>query len=115
MRWFIRSNRRCAAERQRLRQRRPPGAAADDTDRTNLQGPLPVPRFRSLARQFDAFAGPKFPFEASSGLDPGARPRRGGRNASVDFKGEKRSNETHASTTNPEARLYRLTRKTLSC
>jgi transposase len=34
-------------------------------------------------------------------------PSAGGRNASVDFKGEKRSNETHASTTDPEARLYR--------
>ena len=31
----------------------------------------------------------------------------GGRNASVDFKGEKRSNETHRSTTDPDARLYR--------
>ena len=30
-----------------------------------------------------------------------------GRNAEVDFKGEKRSNETHASTTDPEANLYR--------
>jgi hypothetical protein len=31
----------------------------------------------------------------------------GGRNVEVDFKGEKRSNETHASTTDPDARLYR--------
>lgn len=31
----------------------------------------------------------------------------GGRNAEVDFHGQKRSNETHALTTNPEARLYR--------
>jgi transposase len=31
----------------------------------------------------------------------------GGRNAPVDFKGEKRSNETHRSTTDPDARLYR--------
>src|SRR3954465_9550253 len=31
----------------------------------------------------------------------------GGRNLEVDFKGEKRSNETHESTTDPEARLYR--------
>ncbi len=31
----------------------------------------------------------------------------GGRNAEVDFKGQKRSNETHRSTTDPEARLYR--------
>lgn len=31
----------------------------------------------------------------------------GGRNPEADFKGEKRSNETHASTTDPDARLYR--------
>lgn len=31
----------------------------------------------------------------------------GGRNKEVNFHGEKRSNETHASTTDPEARLYR--------
>lgn len=30
-----------------------------------------------------------------------------GRNREVDFHGEKRSNETHASTTDPDARLYR--------
>jgi transposase len=31
----------------------------------------------------------------------------GGRNREVDFKGDKRTNETHASTTDPEARLFR--------
>jgi transposase len=31
----------------------------------------------------------------------------GGRNADRDFRGERRRNETHASTTDPEARLYR--------
>src|ERR1700716_3376400 len=31
----------------------------------------------------------------------------GGRNASVDFKGQKRSNQTHRSTTDPDAMLYR--------
>ena len=31
----------------------------------------------------------------------------GGRNAMVDFKGEKRTNETHRSTTDPQAMLYR--------
>jgi transposase len=36
-----------------------------------------------------------------------APPPTGGRNAEVDFKGQTRSNETHASTTDPEARLYR--------
>lgn len=31
----------------------------------------------------------------------------GGRNSGVDFRGTKRSNDTHASTTDPDARLYR--------
>jgi IS5 family transposase len=31
----------------------------------------------------------------------------GGRNALTDFRGEKRSNQTHRSTTDPDARLYR--------
>ena len=31
----------------------------------------------------------------------------GGRNADADFHGERRTNETHASTTDPDARLYR--------
>ncbi|MBX3378426.1 MAG: IS5 family transposase, partial [Phycisphaeraceae bacterium] len=34
-------------------------------------------------------------------------PPSGGRNASVDFKGEKRANATHRSTTDPEAKLYK--------
>jgi len=36
-----------------------------------------------------------------------AEPQAAGRNAEVDFHGEKRSNDTHASRTDPEARLYR--------
>ncbi len=47
---------------------------------------------------------PKMP-PAGGGQPPAPSP--GGRNAEVDFKGEKRSNETHRSTTDPEARLYR--------
>ena len=40
--------------------------------------------------------------------DPGAEPPAGGgRNAERDFHGERRSNATHASTTDPEARLLR--------
>ena len=35
------------------------------------------------------------------------RPAPRSRNAEVDFRGEKRSNATHASTTDPEARLYK--------
>ena len=34
-------------------------------------------------------------------------PAGGGRNAEADFHGKKRSNETHVSTTDPDARLYR--------
>jgi transposase len=33
--------------------------------------------------------------------------RGGGRNASADFRGQKRANDTHQSTTDPDARLYR--------
>tara|TARA_B100001105_G_scaffold188498_1_gene152896 strand:+ start:123 stop:1214 length:1092 start_codon:yes stop_codon:yes gene_type:complete len=33
--------------------------------------------------------------------------RAGGRNAEADFHGQKRSNDTHASTTDPDARLYK--------
>jgi transposase len=36
-----------------------------------------------------------------------AGPGGGGRNAAVDFRGQKRSNDTHQSTTDPDARLYR--------
>jgi len=39
--------------------------------------------------------------------DDDDRPSTGGRNAEVDFHGEKRSNATHRSTTDPEARLAR--------
>src|SRR4030081_1215908 len=43
--------------------------------------------------------------KATDGGDP--PPSSGGRNAEVDFKGQRRSNETHRSTTHPEPRLYR--------
>lgn len=39
--------------------------------------------------------------------DGGGRPPEDGRNGERDFRGERRSNETHESTTDPEARLYR--------
>jgi transposase len=38
---------------------------------------------------------------------PMTRPARHNRNAEVDFRGEKRSNATHASTTDPDARLFK--------
>ena len=44
------------------------------------------------------------PRDRDGGDEP---PAGGGRNAEVDFRGEKRSNQTHASTTDPDAMLYR--------
>lgn len=41
------------------------------------------------------------------GPPAGSPPSPGGRNGTVDFRGEKRSNETHRSTTDPDALLYR--------
>jgi transposase len=52
----------------------------------------------------DAWASMKS-FRRKDGSDDG--PLGPGRNAERDFHGEKRSNETHASTTDPDARLYR--------
>ena len=45
-------------------------------------------------------------FKPKDGSD-GPPPSDGGRNAEANFHGQKRSNETHASTTDPEAKLYR--------
>jgi len=42
------------------------------------------------------------------------RPGGGGRNAQADWKGQPRSNDSHASTTDPDARLYRKSHNTAS-
>ena len=47
------------------------------------------------------------PKEPAASGDCGGDDRSGGRNAPADFRGEKRSNQTHRSTTDPDARLYR--------
>jgi transposase len=52
----------------------------------------------------EAWAGLKS-FQRKDGSGPG--PSDSDRNPTIDFHGEKRSNETHASTTDPEARLAR--------
>jgi transposase len=46
-------------------------------------------------------------FKPMDGGDNSGNSEGGGRNAPADFKGEKRSNETHRSMTDPDARLYR--------
>lgn len=43
------------------------------------------------------------------------RPNHRSRNAEADFKGEKRSNKTHASMTDPEARLYKKAPARVPC
>lgn len=48
--------------------------------------------------------------EAEAPPDDGPPPPGAGRNAEVDFRGERRTNETHASTTDPDARLFRKSR-----
>lgn len=47
------------------------------------------------------------PSETPTETDPMPRNTHRHRNAEVDFRGEKRSNTTHASTTDPDARLYK--------
>lgn len=47
---------------------------------------------------------PKKSKDGKGGDEP---PASGGRNADVDFRGQKRRNDTHASKTDPDARLYR--------
>lgn len=58
----------------------------------------------------EAWASMKSFKPKGSGKDDGeggAKGENGGRNASADFRGEKRSNDTHESTTDPDAMLYR--------
>jgi transposase len=50
--------------------------------------------------------------ETIPGTAPMPKPARHDRNAEVDFRGERRSNATHASITDPDARLFRKSRGT---
>ena len=52
-------------------------------------------------------------FRPTDGSDD-QRPGGGGRNAQADWKGQPRTNDTHASTTDPDARLYRKSHNTAS-
>ena len=52
-------------------------------------------------------------FRSKDGSDD-QRPGGGGRNAQADWKGQARSNDTHASTTDPDARTYRKSHNTAS-
>ena len=64
----------------------------------------------------EAWAGHKS-FKKKDGSDRDSTPPEDPGNPTVDFRGEKRSNDTHQSTTDPEARLYRkgLSREARLC
>lgn len=50
-------------------------------------------------------------FRAKDGSDNDGPPASGGRNADTDWKGKRRSNDTHESGTDPDARLFKKSRK----
>ena len=65
---------------------------------------LSTEHFSADGTLIDAWASMKSFRRKDGGDEP---PAGAGRNAERDFRGETRSNETHASTTDPDARLYR--------
>ncbi|HEX9628252.1 MAG TPA: IS5 family transposase [Acidiferrobacterales bacterium] len=72
--------------------------------RPKVQGLLSAEHFTVDGTLIEAWASLKS-FVPKDGS--GTPPTGGGRNAERDFHGEKRSNDTHASTTDPDARLFR--------
>lgn len=85
-----------------------------DVARAFLAGLLALPRVKRLLSSehfsvdgtlIDAWSSMKSFVAKDQGGEPPAPPP--GRNAERNFRGETRSNETHASTTDPDARLYR--------
>lgn len=70
------------------------------------QGLLSKEHFSVDGTLIQAWASHKS-FVPKDGSDDGKPPHGGGRNAQADWKGKPRSNETHASTTDPDARLYK--------
>ena len=76
---------------------------AELTDHNELRGLLSDEHFSVDGTQIAAWASMKS-FRAKDGSDD---PPGSGRNGERDFHGEKRSNATHASTTDPDAQLYR--------
>jgi len=78
-------------------------------DQARSRGLLSEEHFTVDGTLIEAWASHKsFLPKDGAGPQPGA----GCRNVDVDFRGQKRSNETHQSTTDPEARLFRKSRGT---
>jgi transposase, IS4 family len=74
--------------------------------------PAANPRGDRPARQSADQAAPEPAAEAVPETAPMPKPARRDRNADLDFRGERRTNATHASTTDPDARLFRKSRGT---
>ena len=74
------------------------------------QGLLSKEHFSVDGTLIQAWASQKS-FRPKDGADD-QRPGGGGRNAQADWKGSPRSNQTHASTTDPDARLFRKSHNT---
>ncbi len=62
---------------------------------------------KSFRPKPQAESGEQEKTDAGEQRDDEPLPKSGGRNPAVDFHGEKRTNATHASTTDPDAKLYR--------
>ena len=78
---------------------------ADDTPPDDDPGSPPGPDTAPDTASDTAIEDADQPTEPEAA--PMHRDHRQNRNAEVDFRGEKRSNATHASTTDPDARLYK--------
>jgi len=74
-------------------------------DQPRMKRLLSTDHFSVDGTLIEAWASMKS-FKPKDGSDE-PPPADGGRNREADFHGQKRSNQTHASTTDPEARLYR--------
>jgi transposase len=77
---------------------------AEVLEQAKVAGLLSSEHFTVDGTFIEAWASQKS-FKRKDGQDPPVSG--GGRNAEANFKGEKRSNQTHASTTDPDARLAR--------
>jgi transposase len=80
-------------------------------EQAQVAGLLSDEHFSVDGTMIEAWASQKS-FRAKDGSDD--PPAGAGRNAECDFHGEKRTNDTHASTTDPQSRLYKKTRGTPS-
>lgn len=83
----------------------PPAAGAPSATETAPAEAVPEPEPPATADT--AASASEAPTCDASAVTAAADDAQTSRNADVDFKGQKRTNATHASTTDPEARLYR--------